>query len=183
MNELSLYILDLTQNSITAGASLVEITITVDEEHDRITVVLKDDGCGMDEDFVRRVTSPFVTTRTTRRVGLGIPMIKELCEACDGSFGLESALGKGTTLTLGFRRSHIDLPPMGSLADTMITLINGAPEKPRFRLVYRNREEFEFDTDEIRSALGGEVPLDTPEVLGWMRGYIEEGIEAAGKLP
>ena len=183
MNELSLYILDLTQNSVSAGATHVDIIIVIDEAEDRIRIILMDDGCGMAPEFLERVVSPFTTTRTTRKVGLGIPMIKELCEACEGSFEIESKVGQGTTLRLEFRKSHIDLPPMGNLADTMVTLVNGAPEKPEFRLSYTNGgEEFVFDTTEIRQVLEG-VPLDTPDVLEWMRQYLLEGIEAAGKLP
>lgn len=183
MNELSLYILDLTQNSISAGAGRIEITIIIDDREDRIVIILKDDGCGMDAAFLARVTSPFTTTRTTRKVGLGIPMIKAQCEACDGEFAIESEVGKGTTLRMSFKKSHIDLPPMGDLAGTMVTLVNGSPERPEFILTYINDgEEFVFDTSQIRAALDG-VPLDTPEVLEWMRQYLQEGIDAAGRLP
>ena len=183
MNELSLYILDLVQNSISAGANLVEIRIVVSRGEDRITVLIQDDGCGMTPEFLKRAVSPFTTTRTTRKVGLGIPMIKELCELCQGSFEIESQVGVGTALHLSFRLSNIDLPPMGNLAETMLTLVTGAPEKPEFLLEYAvDGDSFEFDTRQIRQALGG-VPLDTPEVLGWMRDYLQEGIEAAGKLP
>lgn len=183
MNELSLYILDLVQNSVSAGASLVQIRICVSHGEDRITVVIQDDGCGMTPEFLERAVSPFTTTRTTRRVGLGIPMIKELCELCQGSFGIESQVGVGTTLRLVFRLSNIDLPPMGDLAQTMLTLVNGAPEKPEFWLDYAvDGDSFEFDTRQIRQVLDG-VPLDTPQVLAWMRDYLQEGIEAAGKLP
>ena len=184
MNELSLYILDLAQNSVSAGASHVEIEIVVSNEDDTISIVIRDDGCGMTEEFLQKVVSPFTTTRTTRKVGLGIPMIKELCEACEGEFGIESAPGKGTTLSLKFRLSHIDLPPMGSLADTMVALVNGSPAKPEFLLRYQNGgEAFEFDTEQIRQILGQEVPLDTPDVLNWLREFLREGIEEAGRLP
>ena len=98
MNELSLYILDLVQNSISAGANLVEIRIVVSRGEDRITVLIQDDGCGMTPEFLKRAVSPFTTTRTTRKVGLGIPMIKELCELCQGSFEIESQVGVGTAL-------------------------------------------------------------------------------------
>lgn len=183
MNELSLYILDLTQNSVSAGAAHVTITIEIDSSRDVIIIVIADDGKGMDEEFLKRVTSPFTTTRTTRKVGLGIPMIKELCEACEGAFSIESTPGVGTRLHLSFRKSHIDLPPMGNLADTIAMLVSGSPVRPEFVLSYRNGgEEFVFDTSEIRAALG-DVPLDTPEVVEWMRQYLLEGIEAAGKLP
>lgn len=182
MNELSLYILDLVQNSVTAGAKHIEITIRISSEDDLIVITLTDDGCGMDEKLLAKVVSPFTTTRTTRKVGLGIPMIKALCESCEGTFGIESEVGRGTRLTLTFRRSHIDLPPMGNLADTMVALVNGSPAAPEFKLTYANGgEEFVFDTAQIRTALEG-VPLDSPEVLSWIREYVSEGIEEAGKI-
>ena len=181
MKELSLNILDVAKNSVTAGAT--KIGILVEETPGRLTITITDNGCGMTPEFVRQVTDPFTTTRTTRKVGLGIPMIKELCELCQGSFGIESQVGVGTALHLSFRLSNIDLPPMGNLVETMLTLVNGAPEKPEFLLEYAvDGDSFEFDTRQIRQALGG-VPLDTPEVLIWMRDYLQEGIEAAGKLP
>ena len=182
MNELSLYILDLTQNSVSAGAKHILIHVRIDPEKDLILVVIRDDGCGMDEAFLKRVVSPFTTTRTTRKVGLGIPMIKQLCEMCEGTFNIESQKGVGTTLSLSFKRSHVDLPPMGSLAETMLSLINGSPDGVDFTFVYEFGENcFEFKTEEIRQALGDEVRLNTPDVLMWIRGYLEEGIQEAGQ--
>lgn len=183
MNELSLYILDLVQNSVSAGASHVEISVVISDDSDSVVISITDDGCGMSEEFLAKVVSPFTTTRKTRKVGLGIPMIKELCELCEGEFGIESRVGEGTRLSLRFKKSNIDLPPMGSLADTVVALVNGSPVTPEFRLVYANNgEEFEFDTAQIREALAG-VPLDTPDVLGWIHDFVMEGIEAAGRLP
>lgn len=182
MNELSLYILDLTQNSVAAGAKHILIRVRIDPETDRILVIIQDDGCGMDEAFLKRVVSPFTTTRTTRKVGLGIPMIKQLCEMCEGTFDLKSQKGVGTTLTLSFKRSHVDLPPMGSLAETVLSLINGSPDGVEFTFVYEFKDQvFEFKTEEIRQVLGEEVRLNTPDVLMWIRGYLEEGIQEAGQ--
>ena len=183
MEELSLNILDIAQNSVRANATRVDITVAELPAEDRLVITINDNGCGMTPEFLKRAVSPFTTTRTTRKVGLGIPMIKELCELCQGSFEIESQVGVGTALHLSFRLSNIDLPPMGNLVETMLTLVNGAPEKPEFLLEYAvDGDSFEFDTRQIRQALGG-VPLDTPEVLIWMRDYLQEGIEAAGKLP
>ena len=176
MNELSLYILDLTQNSVAAKATRIRISVAIDPRTDSITVIIEDNGCGMDEAFVKSVVSPFTTTRKTRKVGLGIPMIKQLCEMCEGEFGIESEVGKGTRLTLRFRMSHVDLPPMGDLSETMVSLINGSPEGIDFVLEYRYGEEaFEFDTREIRNILQG-VSLNTPDVLIWIRDYLNENI-------
>lgn len=182
MNELSLYILDLVQNSVTAGARHISILITIDTAADALTIVIEDDGCGMSEELLSKVTSPFTTTRTTRKVGLGIPMIMQLCEMCEGSFNIQSKVGEGTKLTLGFQASHVDLPPMGSLPETMLTLVNGTPEGIEFKLVYTvNGTSFDFDTEEVRQMLGQDVPLNTPEVLSWIRDYIKENIEEAHK--
>ena len=181
MNELALYILDLTQNSVTAGASKIEIRITIDHDSDRLTIEIIDDGCGMSKEFVAKVTSPFTTTRKTRKVGLGIPMIKQLCEMCEGAFRIESEPGKGTTLHLEFQLSHMDLPPMGDLAQTMTALVIGSPDKPDFRLVYtEGAEPYEFDTAMIRQVLG-DVPLNTPEVVLWMQDDLREGLELAAR--
>ena len=178
MNEISLYILDLTQNSVTAGAKHIVITLRFDTAGDTLTITITDDGCGMSPELLEKVTSPFTTTRKTRKVGLGIPMIMQLCEMCEGSFDIQSEQGRGTKLTLGFKASHVDLPPMGSLGETMLSLINGTPEGIEFRLSYAvDENEFVFDTEEVRAMLGGDVPLNTPEVLAWIRDYVTEGIE------
>lgn len=182
MNELALYILDLTQNSISAGASRVEISIRLSHEDDSLQIDLLDDGCGMSSEFIEKVTSPFTTTRKTRKVGLGIPMIKQLCEMCDGAFQIESEPGKGTCLRLRFRLSHVDLPPMGDLAQTMTALVIGSPEKPDFRLFYsEGAQPYQFDTAAVRQILGSDVPLNTPDVLMWIKADIEEGLKEAAR--
>lgn len=179
MNELALYILDLTQNSVAAGALHVWIRVTIDKENDSLHIEIEDDGCGMSEEFLRRVISPFTTTRTTRKVGLGIPMIKQLCEMCEGRFSITSAPGEGTCLKLDFRLSHVDLPPMGDLAETMTALVIGSPDKPDFSLTYSaGSEPYEFDTSSIRQVLG-EVPLNEPEVIAWIQDDLREGIAQA----
>ena len=179
MFELSLHILDLVQNAISAGASLIRIEITI--EGDFLTIVIADDGCGMSPELLARVASPFATTRTTRKVGLGIPMFKQLAESCDGSFSLSSKVGVGTTLKAIFRRDHVDLPPLGDLSGTMRSLILGAGEKSDFLLIYRVEEDaFTFDTREIKTALGG-MPLCEPEILTWIGQYLKEGIAEAQK--
>lgn len=178
MNELSLYILDLAQNAVAAGAARVIIHIDMRAREGEMAIAIKDDGRGMDEAFQERVVSPFHTTRTTRKVGLGIPMAKQLCEDCGGRFHLASAPGVGTSLTLRLARAHIDLPPMGDLAATIQTLVIGSPDVPEFTLRYRAKGAFEFDTAQIKAALDG-VSLNTPEVANWIYGYVSEGIEAA----
>ena len=132
MRDLSLHILDLTQNSVKAGASLVQVLIRDSERDDLIRIEIVDDGCGMDTDLLERVTSPFTTTRTTRKVGLGIPLFKQVAEMCGGKLTLQSTVGKGTKTQATFIASHMDLPPMGDLKGTMETLIIANPERPDF---------------------------------------------------
>ena len=114
MEELSLHLLDLIQNSVKAGASLVEIIIT--EKAGLLTIILEDNGCGMSEEFLSRVESPFTTTRTTRKVGLGIPLFKQAALMAGGDFSITSRQGEGTRLTATFELDNIDRAPMGDLA-------------------------------------------------------------------
>lgn len=178
MNELSLYILDLVQNSVSALARRVKIQVEFPDGEDILAISIEDDGRGMDAEFLRRATSPFATTRKTRKVGFGLPMARQLCEECGGAFEIDSAPGAGTRLRMTMRRSHIDLPPMGDLPGTMVALVTGCPQTPEFSLRYaRGENAFSFDTAEVREALGG-VPLSEPEVLSWIGEYIRESIMA-----
>ena len=177
MRDLSLHILDLTQNSVKAGASLVQVLIRDSERDDLIRIEIVDDGCGMDTDLLERVTSPFTTTRTTRKVGLGIPMFKANAEGSGGKFSIASTVGEGTRVCGTFGRSNIDRPPMGDIQGTMLTLLLGTPEFPDYLLRYETDDAaFTFDTREVRAALDG-LPLDLPDVVAWMRDYLKEGFE------
>lgn len=179
MFELSLHILDLVQNAIRAGASLVIIRLAYCPERDELVLAIEDDGCGMDEALLKKVTSPFATTRTTRRVGLGIPMLQQLAQQCQGGLTITSQVGAGTALTARFQMSSIDLPPLGDLPGTMRTLILGAPDKPDFVLEYaRGRGQFRLDTREVRQALGG-LSLAEPDILAWIADYVKEGMAEA----
>ena len=176
MPELALHILDLVQNSVSAGATRVVVTIAWDTSADTLLISIEDDGKGMPPELLARVASPFTTTRTTRKVGLGIPLFKQLAEMCGGELTLQSTVGKGTKTQATFTASHMDLPPMGDLKGTMETLIIANPERPDFCLVYRiDKEEFVFDTAVVREAVGG-LPLGEPEIIGWIGQYIAEGI-------
>ncbi|MEA4969554.1 MAG: ATP-binding protein [Candidatus Pelethousia sp.] len=171
MKEISLHILDLAQNSLHAGAKNICLDIEEDTQADTFAVTLADDGCGMSESLAQAAANPFVTTRTTRRVGLGIPMFKAGCEACGGSFTLTSEEGKGTRLKGVYRHSHIDRPPLGGICDTMLLLIAGNPTI-RFRYSHRrNGSGYELDTAELKEILG-EVPLDTPEVTAFIKEFL-----------
>ncbi|MBQ7304663.1 MAG: sensor histidine kinase [Clostridia bacterium] len=175
MRDLSLHLLDLAQNSIKAGASLVTIRMTVDE-NGWLTFEMIDDGCGMTPELLVRVTSPFATTRTTRKVGLGIPMMMENAQRAGGDLTIESQVGKGTTLTVTYDTRNIDSLPMGDLAGTILSLILVNPDRPDFLFEGKSPTgEGSFDTREVRAVLAG-VPLNEPAVTAWMKEALEETI-------
>ena len=174
MRDLSLHLLDLAQNSITAGASLVTIRLVL-EEGGLLTMQLTDDGRGMDAELLNRVTSPFATTRTTRKVGLGIPMMKENAEKAGGSFSLESEVGKGTVLTATMDTRNIDCLPLGDLSGTLLSLMLTNPLHPDFLFEGKTpKGECSFDTREVRAALGSDIPFNEPSVAEWLKEALEE---------
>ena len=173
MEELSLHILDIVQNSVAANAELIEVEIIEDTEADTLTITVTDNGCGMSEEMVEKVVDPFTTGRKTRRVGLGIPLFKHAAECTGGDFEIESELGKGTRITARFGYSHIDRQPLGDIASTMhqLMIMN---ENTDFLYVHRvNGDEFRLDTREIKEILGG-VSLSEHEVMAWLLGYLKE---------
>ena len=129
MRELADNIMDIAQNSISAGASLTEVHIRVSHADDRITFIFKDDGCGMDEELVKSVTEPFTTTRTTRKVGLGLPLLKQTAEMTGGTMDIQSTAGVGTVVTASFGLRHLDRPPMGDVPGAWFSLVVMNPEK------------------------------------------------------
>ena len=174
MKEISLNILDIAENSVKAKASLTEILIS--EEGDRLTLTIKDDGCGMDEQTVRSVIDPFYTTRKTRSVGLGIPLLKLACEQTGGSLSIESSVNEsdhGTTVRAIFFKNHIDFIPLGDVTSSIVTLIQGHPDTDFLFRHTTDGGEVSLDTREIRAVLE-DVPLDTYEVICWIRSSIEE---------
>ena len=174
MREISLHILDIAQNSVVANATLVEITVDENEEADTLTVSVKDNGKGMDEDMVKRVVDPFTTGRTTRKVGLGIPLIKLAAENTGGNLSLESEPGVGTILTAVFGLNSIDRQPLGDMAETMLGMVTSYENVDFLYLHKVNEKEFSFDTREIKKILG-DVSLKEPEVYMWLSGYLKEG--------
>jgi hypothetical protein len=181
MKDLSLHILDLSQNSISAEADLVKITIYENTDEDRMVISIEDNGKGMDKDFLEKVMDPFVTTRTSRKVGLGIPLMQAACRRCDGDLTIESEKNVGTRLQATFKHSHIDRAPIGDMAETMLSLILAGSDDTRIvDFVYRhvfNKKEFCLDTREIRAALGSDVNLGETDVMIWIKEYINEGLE------
>jgi len=176
MDELSLNILDIAQNSIAAEATLVEVDIDENIRTDRITIRVKDNGKGMSEDFLKNVHDPFITTRTTRKIGLGISFLKEAAEITGGRVELESELGVGTTITAVFVMSHIDRQPIGNLTETIITLVSFNP-KIDFIIRYKvDENEFVFSTQEVKELLGDDASLSSPPIARFLTEYVSEHI-------
>ena len=183
MKELSLNILDIAQNSVKAGADTVSILL--DETDDTLTIRIEDNGCGMKQDFLRSVTDPFTTTRTTRAVGLGIPLFKLAAEQTGGAFSITSKHvdeypdDHGTVTEAVFHKNHLDFTPLGDVVSTVTVLIQGSPE---IRWIFRHSTgggEVALDTDELKAALG-DVPLNHIEVINWITGYLKEQYEEIG---
>ncbi len=180
MKELSLNILDIVENSVKAGASLTEILLT--EQAGVLTLTVKDDGCGMTEETVKRVTDPFYTTRTTRAVGLGLPLLKLEAQQTGGDVTVTSRdkdrypAAHGTEVIAVFHTDHIDCPPLGDIPATVMTLVQGHPDTDFLFSHTKNGKEVRLDTRELREILEG-VPLDSFEVLQWIQGYLNESYE------
>ncbi len=173
MTEIALNVHDVAENSVRAKASLVEISVLVSEAEDTLTIIIKDNGCGMSAEQVAHVTDPFFTTRTTRSVGLGVPFFKMAAMCTGGSFNIDSTLGVGTVVTAVFGLSSIDRMPLGDINCTIHSLITFNAEID-FIYTYRfNNREFILDTREFREILG-DVPLNSREVSEYIKEFLEE---------
>ena len=181
MKELSLNILDIAQNSVKAKAKNILIKLT--ETDETLTFHIEDNGCGMSKEMVENVINPFCTTRTTRKVGLGIPLLKLAAEQTGGEVKIESVSEQddpancGTKVTAVFFRNHLDFTPLGDIVSTVTALIQGSPDiEWRFEHKLPNGR-VELDTKELREVLG-DVPLDTYEVIKWIEAYLNEGYDS-----
>lgn len=178
MKELSLNILDIAQNSIKAGATLVQIHLTETEE--LLTLCIADDGCGMTEEVLKGVVNPFYTTRTTRKVGLGLPFLKLTAEQTGGEMKVSSRHesehpeNHGTEVVASFFKRHIDFTPLGDIGSTVLTLIQGNPSLDFHFLHTMEENEVVLDTRQLREILGEDIPLNSPEILDWIKQYINE---------
>lgn len=173
MKDLSLHILDIAQNSITAGARHLDLTLT--EEAGQIAFTVTDDGCGMSRALLEQVSDPFTTTRTTRKMGLGIPLLRMAAEQTGGSVEITSTEGAGTTLRAVFNAAHIDCPPPGDMGDTLSRFIRAAPcAGDRLHPRSARPPAFAWTPAELREQLGPQVSLAQPEVALWVRDYIRE---------
>lgn len=177
MREISLHVLDLAQNSIKAEATEIGVAVESDMAAGTLTVRITDNGCGMDEETAKRVTDPFYTTRTTRKVGLGIPFFKMAAELTGGNFTLQSAPGKGTQVTAVFFAAHIDCLPLGDMGGTMVTLIQCNPDIDFLYTYAVDGRIFTADTRIFREILG-EVPLSDASVVRFLQEYFDENTAA-----
>lgn len=174
MLELAAHILDIAENSVRAGARLIEIHIDEDTANDFLSINIIDDGHGMKQEEIKKVLDPFYTTKTLRRVGLGIPLLADAAQRSGGHLNLESQEGKGTIVKATFSLSHVDRQPLGNIISTLIILIAGNSDIDFF---YKHRhidQQFELDTREIRKELE-DVPINHPEILKYIRGVLEQG--------
>lgn len=185
MKELSLNILDISENSVKAGAK--NIGIHIKETAETLSFEITDDGKGMTKDFLENVTNPFTTTRTTRKVGLGLPFLKMEAEMTGGKFEISSKSEKefsshGTRVFASFYKTSIDFIPLGDVVGTLCTLIQGA-EDIDFDFSHEMPEgTVTLSTRELRAVLGDDVPLGSPEVLAWIREYLNESYQTPGAV-
>ncbi len=182
MQDISLHLLDMIENSVRAGASLVEIHINADVPRNRISFLIRDDGCGMDDETIRSAMNPFYTTKVERekKIGLGIPLFMQNAEACGGDFTIASIPGEGTEIRAHFKFDHIDRMPIGNLEDTMLGAIVGHPETDFLFELRRNgfngAWDFSLDTRDIKKELDG-IPINYPDVIGFLSEIINEGVK------
>lgn len=173
MQELSLNVLDVAENSVRANASLVEITVEEDTAADRLTIIIGDNGKGMTKEQVDTVIDPFFTTRTTRKVGLGVPFFRMAAQLSGGDLTIQSEVGKGTTVTATFGLTNIDRMPLGDINGTVSTLVQCNPHIDWVYTRKKDGREMVMDTREFREILG-DLPLDSPEVLVFLKDFLEE---------
>ncbi len=173
MRELSLNVLDIAQNSISANASLIEIEVSQNSVEKELLIGIYDNGKGMTKEQVQSVTDPFFTTRTTRKVGLGIPLFRMAAEMTGGSFEIESEVGVGTKVRATFKTDHVDFTPIGDLTSTVVILITMNLHTDFIYKRSLDSKEFTVDTRQLKEILG-DVPMNEPSIVSWLTDYIKE---------
>ncbi|HLO90861.1 MAG: ATP-binding protein [Chloroflexota bacterium] len=176
MRDLSMHIMDIAQNSITAKATKLSMNISEDLTNDTYTITIEDDGIGMTREYLSTISDPFVTSRTTRKIGLGIPLLKQNAERTGGKIEIESEPGKGTTVKAIFSLSHPDRPPLGDIAGTVVLLSVANPE---IEITYNHHTDigdYQYNTNEISDSLEG-VSINNPEVYKFLKEMINENLE------
>jgi anti-sigma regulatory factor (Ser/Thr protein kinase) len=176
MKELSLHILDVAQNSVTAKAVNIRIEIQEDTQKNTFLILIEDDGKGMSEEVLKKVTDPYFTSRTTRHVGMGVPLLKQNAEMAGGSFQITSEPGKGTLVKALFQHKHYDRPPLGDMPGVISMMVSSNPDLEWVYKHSKNGQTFVFDTREVKEALEG-IPLSEPSVNGYLKEMIEENLK------
>jgi anti-sigma regulatory factor (Ser/Thr protein kinase) len=179
VRELSLHIMDIVENSVAAGATRVRISVVEHTSRNLLRISIRDNGRGIPEHQLERVLDPFYTTKTTRRVGLGLSLFREASRRCDGEFTIRSKEGEGTEVSASFRLDHLDLAPLGDMASSMTTLIMGNSEVDFSYSHERDGKEFQIDTREIKGGLE-DVPITHPEVIKTIGESIRESLKEIG---
>jgi Signal transduction histidine kinase len=177
MKQLAENVLDIAENSVRAEAKHIKILLHENTDAKTLRITIEDDGCGMSDEVARSVMDPFYTTRTTRKVGLGVPFFKMEAEMTGGNLELVSKIGEGTKISALFHTSHLDCIPLGDMSQTVMALIGGSPDTEfYFSHTFEPQKDVEIvvDTMQLREMLGEGVPLDTPEILLWIRDYVTE---------
>jgi len=179
LEDLSLHILDIVENAISAKAKRIEILVIEEPKEDQFVIEIKDDGIGMDEEVSRKAIDPFFTTRTSRRVGLGLSLMAQAAQEAGGMFRIESELGKGTKVTATFQYHHIDRKPLGSMVETMTTLLLG---NSKLDISYAHRKEGKSYVlkSQVLKERFKDRSLTDPEVIQWLRKHLKEGLAQIG---
>jgi hypothetical protein len=175
MDEIASHIMDIVANSVSAKANNIVVAITKDTKKALLTLRIKDDGIGMDEEMAYKVQDPFFSTKIGKKVGLGIPLLKGTAETTGGIFRLSSVIGKGTEIFASFDLTHPDLPPLGNIRDTMFVLVIGNPDTDFRFQIKSDSKEFVLDTQEIKHLLDG-VPINHPDVITFLSKYLDENM-------
>lgn len=175
MTDLSLHLMDIMQNSAVVGSTYIEVGIKAEKKKNLLTLYVKDDGWGMDEETVRKVSDPFYTTRTTRKAGLGIPLLRMSAEMAGGGISIESEPGRGTTVTAVYEIDNIDRKPLGDVGETMAISIMGNPELEYNLLLSNDDEEYVFRTEDVRKQIG-DLPINDTVIIGYLKEMISEQV-------
>jgi anti-sigma regulatory factor (Ser/Thr protein kinase) len=179
LEDLSLHILDIVENAVSAKAKRIDILVIEEPKEDRFVIEIKDNGIGMDEEASQKAVDPFFTTRTSRRVGLGLSLLAQAAQEAGGSLRIESNLGKGTRVTATFRYHHIDRKPLGNMVETMMTLLLGNPE---LDISYTHKKEggsYTLSSQWLKEQFQ-DRSLTNPEVIQWVERHLKEGLKQIG---
>jgi anti-sigma regulatory factor (Ser/Thr protein kinase) len=179
LEDLSLHILDIVENAISAKAKKIEIWVVEEPREDRLTIEIKDDGIGMDEEVSQKAVDPFFTTRSSRRVGLGLSFMAQAAQEAGGSLRIESTLGKGTKVMATFQYHHIDRKPLGSMVETMMTLLMGNPELDILYTHQKEGKSYVLSSSWLKNHFKDRSLID-PEVIQWMKTHLKEGLKQIG---